>query len=546
MSKKAILYARVSDPSAQDSEDKVSIQKQLGEMQALCKRNSWHIAGQFVDNETYRAIQPPSKGKIVRPSGERADRPKFLEMLEVIKTGDVDAVLCWRDDRLVRHPRVAVALIDALEIGDAQRKLNGNGKGDVEIRDATNVLFERDYLQVMAVFWKKENKRRAERGRMGKQATLEQGRWPGGFRRYGYKTVREPGKRGRKIILDPDTVPIVRKVFEMYDAAMGVSEIRRYLISENVSQIYPSMCKHEWSMALINRMLRMEHYIGKATWRFSDGTTFVIDIPPIIEPELWHRVQARIDRNRQLSPRNAKGIYLLQGIACCGDCGNGMSVSRGRRFRGGYRYRCHTASHNGHEPHPRPYGHVGTDVDWAVWRQIVDKGIKRPDVICEQVRARQAELREQGESVNSEIAHARSRLTEVDQERAFFQRQGARGKITEQEFDARMGETEEKRRYWQNEIERLQQLRDDAETIQAGLDYATELLVSLQDRLAAIDQTPEELKALSKDEQKEILKARRTIIRALCDKVYLYSSKVIRIDGVLDGSEAAQFELQKS
>jgi hypothetical protein len=31
-------------------------------------------------------------------------------MLELVKAGDVDAGVCWRDDRLVRHPRVAVAL----------------------------------------------------------------------------------------------------------------------------------------------------------------------------------------------------------------------------------------------------------------------------------------------------------------------------------------------------------------------------------------------------------------------------------------------------
>lgn len=55
----------------------------------------------------------------------------------------------------------------------------------------------------------------------------------------------------------------------------------------------------------------------------------------------------------------------------------------------------------------------------------------------------QAELRAQGNSVDSDIEHARKRLVEVDRERAFYQRQAARGKLTEQEFDQRMDETEE-------------------------------------------------------------------------------------------------------
>jgi hypothetical protein len=45
-------------------------------------------------------------------------------MLDQLKTGKIDAVICWRDDRLVRHPRVAVALEDALDFGDLKR----NGK----------------------------------------------------------------------------------------------------------------------------------------------------------------------------------------------------------------------------------------------------------------------------------------------------------------------------------------------------------------------------------------------------------------------------------
>ena len=121
MSRRAALYARVSLPSIQDAEDKVSIQEQLADQRQLCERNGWKVVGEFVDNEKYKATQNPKKGKIVNPSGERADRPQLLAMLELVRTGEADVVLCWRDDRLVRHPRVAVALEDALDIGDARR-----------------------------------------------------------------------------------------------------------------------------------------------------------------------------------------------------------------------------------------------------------------------------------------------------------------------------------------------------------------------------------------------------------------------------------------
>jgi hypothetical protein len=266
--------------------------------------------------------------------------------------------------------------------------------------------------------------------------------------------------------------PVVQKIFEMYDSGMGVAEIRQWLMAEGVPQIYDTMVKHEWSMALIGRILRTEEYLGKATWRFSNVTTYTLEIPQIIENDLWHRVQSRLDRNKQLSRRNAKGIYLLQGIAYCGDCGNHLSVSRYRTkpMWTRYFYRCHTASHNAHEPHPRPYSCTGIGLDTEVWRHLVDYGIKRPDLIREQVQERQAKLRAQGSSMDSEIAHARQKLAAIDQSRAFYQRQAARGEMTEVEFDLRMNETAEEQYYWRNEIDRLLVIRDDARKVQAGLD----------------------------------------------------------------------------
>ena len=67
---------------------------------------------------------------IVNPSGERADHPHFLAMLEHIKVDAIDFVLCWRDDRLVRHPRVAVALEDALDQGKFKAQWQRTNKSD--------------------------------------------------------------------------------------------------------------------------------------------------------------------------------------------------------------------------------------------------------------------------------------------------------------------------------------------------------------------------------------------------------------------------------
>jgi DNA invertase Pin-like site-specific DNA recombinase len=545
-------YARVSHEE-QAGDGKASIEQQIADMNALCERNGWNVERAFIECKNYVATQAPKKGKVVNPSGERADRPALLEMLDLLRTGELDGVVCWRDDRLVRHPRVAVALEDALDIGDAQR----NGKAKIMVVDATGATIDRFTLSIKATIWREENRRRAERVRMGKVATLQQGRWPGSYDRLGYVTTREPGKRGRGIQLaDEDQVQTVKDIFDWYEAGVSRAEIRTRLIAHGVEQKGQPGRIHDWSPEVIMVILKCKDYTGRATWSFGDGTEYEIEIPRIIEPEQFARVQARIERNKALATRHAKGVYNLQGIAECGECGSGLSVSVKRydywkksdgtvkRYKKKdpiHRYVCHAAKLHSHEPHPHPYNFAGTTLDWDVWRYIVDNGIKRPDTIKTQILARQEQLQVQGESFAGDIAHARRKLAEVDQVRAFYQRQAARGKISEREFDARMEETEVDQEYWQGELARLQELRDNAETVQSGLDYVTELLTSFQVRLSEIDQTPEELRTLPGEERDRILEERQTIIRALCEKVIVSSDWSVEIHGVLDGTEAKRF-----
>jgi DNA invertase Pin-like site-specific DNA recombinase len=546
------LYARVS--KEEQAEEGASIDQQIADMKALCERNGWNVAGVFVDCENYRATQNPKKGKIGNPSGERADRPALLELLAMLKSGDLDAAVCWRDDRLVRHPRVAVVLEDALDLGDVRR----NGRPRIGLYDATGAIIDRFTLSIKATVWREENKRRSERAQMGKVATLQQGRWPGTYDRLGYDMVKDPGKRGHKIALNENEAETVKAIFDWYDSGVPSSEIRRRLMANGTQQKGTQPRLGDWAMPIITSILRAEDYTGKATWHFGDGTSYSIEIPRIIEPEQFERVQVRVDQNKKLASRNAKGVYLLQGIIRCGECDGALSCSTfyygSRRLADGrmerrvlenpkHKYRCSRAAQYPDLGHPRPFHWRGEILDWEVWRWLVDHAINKPDAIEMQVLARREELQQEGESVNGQLAHARRRLAEVEQERAFYQRQAARGKIDEREFDTRMAETEDSRRYWQGEIKRLAELRDDAQKVEDGLKYAAELLTTLRAQLPETDQSPEALEAMPKGKRDTILKRRRQTIRALCDKVIVWSDGHVKLEGVIDGSEGAEFDL---
>jgi len=78
-----------------------------------------------------------------------------------------------------------------------------------------------------------------------------------------------------------------------------------------------------------------------------------------------------------------------------------------------------------------------------------------------------------------------------------------------------------------------------------GLDYATKLLATICAGLGEIDLTPGEPKKLPIEGQRMILEERRRIVRALCDKVQVFTDGQVKIDGVLDGSEGLQFDLSR-
>jgi hypothetical protein len=59
-----------------------------------------------------------------------------------------------------------------------------------------------------------------------------------------------------------------------------------------------------------------------------------------------------------------------------------------------------------------------------------------------------------------------------------------------------MEETEEARKHWREELDRLTELRDNEAKVQSGLQYATQFLTALQAELPGIDQTLDELKAM--------------------------------------------------
>src|SRR5262245_37939737 len=92
------LYARISKDRNGEAE---GVTRQVDACRDLVARRGWTVVAEHVDND------------ISAYSGKR--RPGYLALLDDMRSGLVEAVVCWHPDRLTRNPRELEDLLDVIE-----------------------------------------------------------------------------------------------------------------------------------------------------------------------------------------------------------------------------------------------------------------------------------------------------------------------------------------------------------------------------------------------------------------------------------------------
>ena len=123
-----------------------------------------------------------------------------------------------------------------------------------------------------------------------------------------------------------------------------------------------------FSKNLLGRLLANPLYVGRVSHK---GQTFLGEHPPIIDEELYSRVQAQLASNCVSGGAVARNRYghLLRGLLHCTACGTAMSPSATRRKGRVHRYYvCGNAAKHGWKscPHPSlPAGQIeDAVVEW--------------------------------------------------------------------------------------------------------------------------------------------------------------------------------------
>ena len=177
------------------------------------------------------------------------------------------------------------------------------------------------------------------------QTKKENGIYAGSMAPYGYKI--DPQNKGH-LIIDENTAPIVRRIYEMYLNGIMKLGFANRLSEENIPT--PSQVKNininqrfkgVWNEVIIGQILTNPTYAGhmaqgkskKINYKIKTKINLPMDkwiiIPdthePIISQEVFDMVQ-QIIKTRSYSNKNSQP-HLLSGLLRCGDCGGSMTYT---------------------------------------------------------------------------------------------------------------------------------------------------------------------------------------------------------------------------
>lgn len=341
---KVAIYCRLSEEDRNkqfETDDSNSIQNQKAMLLQYAMEQGWELYNIYSDDDY---------------AGSDRRRPEFNRLLKDAEQHKFDIILCKTQSRFTRELELVEKYIHGLfpiwgirfiSIVDNADTANKGNKKSRQI----NGLVNEWYLEDMS-----ENIRSVLTNRR------ENGFHIGAFALYGYK--KDPDQKGH-LIIDEEAAAVVREVFTLFSQGYGKTAIARMLNDRGIPNPTEYKRLHGlryqqpktknstlWKYFAISDMLINEIYIGnmvqgkygsvsyktkqnkprpKEQWYRVEGTH-----EPIIDRELWDRVQALIEQRAK--PFDVGTIGLFARKARCANCGYTMRSSKTSPQRGSKHY----------------------------------------------------------------------------------------------------------------------------------------------------------------------------------------------------------------
>ena len=330
------IYVRLSNEDSRAGES-VSIENQKLMLTKHCKEMGWELKEVYQDDGF---------------SGTNQNRPAFQRMMADVRQGFINTILIKDLSRLGRN---------YLEVGNLAEVFLP--EHDCELISLNEKLD--DMMVFRNWFNEQHSKSTSKKVKAARHICAESGKFLGTYAPYGFK--KDPDNRHR-LIIDANTAPITRAIFEMRASGMGFRAIADKLNTDGVispreyyyqtkNRKNPLKTNQLWNESAIKVIIRNEAYIGNLVqgkvgtvsyknrqqvqkppeeWIRAEGTH-----EPIVSIELWNRVQAFKYKNYKPRRKNDGTTNLFTGLLHCADCDFKMrsQVERGTHKDGSeYRY----------------------------------------------------------------------------------------------------------------------------------------------------------------------------------------------------------------
>ena len=336
------LYYRLSQEDERQGES-VSIDNQRTILRKYAEERGFEIHDEYIDDGV---------------SGTTFQRPEVQRLLDDAKTGVINTIIVKDLSRFGRNYIEVGQYVDYVFPTFGIRFIAIQDNVDTAKRDSSAM----DMMPIMNVFNEWHAANTSKKIRAVRRSNALAGIYSAKKATYGY--VKGTDKK-RTPVIDEETAPIVRRIFEMYASGISPKNIADTLNAEGI----PSPGRHAyeklghkgrpnemrlWCEISIRYMLNNVMYIGQlaqlqeTTISYKnhkrcakDKKDWIIinnNHEPIISQELWDKVKDRQKHMAQGRKTKTGFVHPLSGFLVCADCGAKLKMSGTYSCKGEYHY----------------------------------------------------------------------------------------------------------------------------------------------------------------------------------------------------------------
>ncbi|MBT3577785.1 recombinase family protein [archaeon] len=299
---KNLVYCLYSRKSSESKERQaLSIQDQKAECVEYAQREKIFIDEDLELSESKSAFKPNN-------------RPVFTQMLHLIESGRINAILTWKPDRLSRNPEEGGRILQMLQ--DGRLKAIHTATGEVYTQDSDHLILQIHFG--MANQYSRNLSQNVKRGMKRKCLRKE---YPG-TAPVGYMSKGEPGRKN--IVPHPVEAPVLKELFQLASQKVySLGYLEKWLYEKKIR----TKRGKRISKSHLVHILTTPTYYGYFTYgeELYEGS-----YEPLVSKTIWNRIQKAL-RDRSKAKINTWKPYL-NGIIKCGQCGCSITTTVKKKY----------------------------------------------------------------------------------------------------------------------------------------------------------------------------------------------------------------------